>query len=152
MPNPMNYPNSELMNPTFPLGPNSELYLEQPDLPQPLVEPSTVTKSKKAKTSKKGRDKLGQEDSLPTLDNAAAASVTAAPIGNSMVDLDSETESNHDTALTLACAGGHDDLVTLLLNKGSDIGKTLVYVCRDKKTSSTQCHLQNIVIRKGSPL
>ena len=39
------------------------------------------------------------------------------------VDLDSATESNHDTALTLACAGGHEDLVTLLLGRGSDIGK-----------------------------
>ena len=43
------------------------------------------------------------------------------------VDLDSATESNHDTALTLACAGGHEDLVTLLLGRGSDIEH------RDKK-------------------
>jgi hypothetical protein len=38
------------------------------------------------------------------------------------VDLDSETESNHDTALTLACAGGHEELVKLLLERGADIG------------------------------
>ncbi|XP_055874641.1 ankyrin repeat and KH domain-containing protein 1-like isoform X1 [Biomphalaria glabrata] len=45
----------------------------------------------------------------------------------SSVDVDSQTESNHDTALTLACAGGHGELVTLLLAKGADIEH------RDKK-------------------
>lgn len=39
------------------------------------------------------------------------------------MDVDSETDSNHDTALTLACAGGHEDLVELLLSRGADIGK-----------------------------
>lgn len=43
------------------------------------------------------------------------------------MDVDSETESNHDTALTLACAGGHEELVELLLNRGADIEH------RDKK-------------------
>ncbi|XP_071107805.1 ankyrin repeat domain-containing protein 17-like isoform X5 [Haliotis cracherodii] len=43
------------------------------------------------------------------------------------VDVDAVTESNHDTALTLACAGGHAELVSLLLSKGSDIEH------RDKK-------------------
>ena len=37
--------------------------------------------------------------------------------GVPVVDLDSETDSNHDTALTLACAGGHEELVTLLLSR-----------------------------------
>ncbi len=48
-----------------------------------------------------------------------------------VVDLDSETESNHDTALTLACAGGHEELVTLLLERGADIGKRqfLAQIC-----------------------
>ena len=48
---------------------------------------------------------------------------------NSSLDVDSQTESNHDTALTLACAGGHSELVSLLLAKGADIEH------RDKKGS-----------------
>lgn len=43
------------------------------------------------------------------------------------VEVDSETESNHDTALTLACAGGHEELVDLLISRGADIEH------RDKK-------------------
>ncbi|XP_064212242.1 ankyrin repeat domain-containing protein 17 isoform X4 [Tribolium castaneum] len=43
------------------------------------------------------------------------------------LDVDSKTDSNHDTALTLACAGGHEDLVDLLINRGADIEH------RDKK-------------------
>ena len=43
------------------------------------------------------------------------------------IDIDQQTDSNHDTALTLAAAGGHDDLVELLLERSSDIEH------RDKK-------------------
>ncbi|TMS38461.1 hypothetical protein L596_005181 [Steinernema carpocapsae] len=41
--------------------------------------------------------------------------------------IDIQTESNHDTALTLACAGGYHDLVELLIRKGADVEH------RDKK-------------------
>ena len=37
------------------------------------------------------------------------------------IDVDSETDSNHDTALTLACAGGHEELVELLISRGANI-------------------------------
>ncbi|XP_055381299.1 ankyrin repeat and KH domain-containing protein mask isoform X2 [Condylostylus longicornis] len=43
------------------------------------------------------------------------------------IDVDSETDSNHDTALTLACAGGHEELVELLISRGANIEH------RDKK-------------------
>jgi ankyrin repeat domain-containing protein 17 len=58
--------------------------------------------------------------------NGAPVAAAAAPLDGytaASVDLDSETESNHDTALTLACAGGHEELVKLLLERGADIGK-----------------------------
>ena len=50
----------------------------------------------------------------------AAADMAGA---TSVVDLDTETDSNHDTALTLACAGGHEELVKLLLERGAAIGE-----------------------------
>uniref|UniRef100_A0A8C8DUD5 Ankyrin repeat and KH domain containing 1 n=1 Tax=Oryzias sinensis TaxID=183150 RepID=A0A8C8DUD5_9TELE len=49
-----------------------------------------------------------------TLDDIMAAACT-------------DTESNHDTALTLACAGGHEELVSVLLARGANIEH------RDKK-------------------
>lgn len=51
----------------------------------------------------------------------------ASPQFPPMINVDEQTDSNSDTALTLAAAGGHDELVTLLLVKGSDIEH------RDKK-------------------
>lgn len=59
-------------------------------------------------------------------DTSSPSSVSANPSYSGM-DVDSETESNHDTALTLACAGGHEELVELLLSRGADIEH------RDKK-------------------
>ena len=66
-------------------------------------------------------------------DPHAAAAAAAAGIH---VDLDSATESNHDTALTLACAGGHEDLVTLLLGRGADIGTNNYFFLVEKSFNS----------------
>lgn len=57
---------------------------------------------------------------LPTDTNAATGI-------DKTIDVDSETDSNHDTALTLACAGGHEELVELLISRNADIEH------RDKK-------------------
>ena len=43
------------------------------------------------------------------------------------IDVNCQTESNHDTALTLSCVGGHEDLIVLLLQRGANIEH------RDKK-------------------
>lgn len=58
---------------------------------------------------------------------AVAGAAPAAVVPEKIIDVDSKTDSNHDTALTLACAGGHDDLVELLLQRGANIEH------RDKK-------------------
>lgn len=44
-----------------------------------------------------------------------------------------KTESNHDTALTLACAGGHEELVSVLIARGASIEH------RDKKGKLPKC-------------
>ena len=73
---------------------------------QPVVDPASV----------------GSMQPLETYEAYTAAAASAA------VDLDSETDSNHDTALTLACAGGHEELVTLLINRGANIGKKCFFL------------------------
>ena len=65
----------------------------------------------------------------------------ASPQFPPMIDVDQQTDSNSDTALTLAAAGGHDELVTLLLVKGSDIEH------RDKK-GTYRMHEENIKVYK----
>ena len=71
--------------------------------------------------------------STPLTPNPSPASDSMS----ALIDLDAQTESNHDTALTLACAGGHAELVTYLLSKSADIEH------RDKKGMDTfLCHHQ----------
>ncbi|XP_066252742.1 ankyrin repeat domain-containing protein 17 isoform X3 [Euwallacea similis] len=81
---------------------------------------------------------IDHNSAITQYSGAAAAAAVAAnqqqrqcPGPNSIIspcmDVDSETESNHDTALTLACAGGHEELVELLISRGADIEH------RDKK-------------------
>lgn len=56
----------------------------------------------------------------------------------------SQTESNHDTALTLACAGGHEELVQTLLERGASIEH------RDKKGSPYFCWFYFMQVLWGS--
>ena len=63
----------------------------------------------------------------------------ASPQFPPMIDVDQQTDSNSDTALTLAAAGGHDELVTLLLVKGSDIEH------RDKKGRVVDSFLNRMI-------
>nr|XP_031305020.1 ankyrin repeat and KH domain-containing protein 1 isoform X11 [Camelus dromedarius] len=57
---------------------------------------------------------------------SSVASQSMPPVYPS-VDIDAHTESNHDTALTLACAGGHEELVSVLIARDAKIEH------RDKK-------------------
>lgn len=76
-----------------------------------------------------GRSRGAGALSTATDSNAPCA---APPAAYSAMDVDGETDSNHDTALTLACAGGHEELVELLLSRGADIEH------RDKKVNITE--------------
>jgi ankyrin repeat protein len=65
--------------------------------------------------------------SAPLTPNPSPSSPQISPPVYPSIELDAQTESNHDTALTLACAGGHAELVSLLLSRGAAIEH------RDKK-------------------
>lgn len=65
-------------------------------------------------TTLPGGPKLPQQMPPPALAFHPAALPLHAQVG-----LNWENENNHDTALTLACTGGHEDVVTLLLSRGA---------------------------------
>ncbi|XP_048399026.1 ankyrin repeat and KH domain-containing protein 1 isoform X10 [Stegostoma tigrinum] len=82
----------------MPSGPNSSSHTTTPPTPQPRTQtPSPV---------------VSPSSMLPLYPS---------------VEIDAQTESNHDTALTLACAGGHEELVSVLIARGANIEH------RDKK-------------------
>lgn len=71
---------------------------------------------------------------------AAAVGTNTCPYSATpLLDVDSETDSNHDTALTLACAGGHEELVELLLQRGANIGKNRVFFFSKYLQDSFSC-------------
>ncbi|CAK9297911.1 unnamed protein product [Gordionus sp. m RMFG-2023] len=67
------------------------------------------------------------------------------------IEVDAQTDSNHDTALTLACAGGPPELVELLIKRGSSIEH------RDKKgftpliisATSGQANIVQLLLNHG---
>lgn len=81
-----------------------------------------------AKKQKKKHAQIMEPESTeePISTAATPASITSQSV-TPKIDVDAQTESNHDTALTLACAGGHSELVKLLLQRGANIEH------RDKK-------------------
>lgn len=98
---------------------------------------SKATKLLMKKTEKRLKEKRFQPRSHPTGQTGFQYDQTGIPLppfpinqvinSGRTIDVDSETDSNHDTALTLACAGGHEELVELLLARGANIEH------RDKK-------------------
>lgn len=83
-------------------------------------------KEKRYLTRSNPNNKSGFSSEANTL-SLTQMSATQIVNSNKTIDVDSETDSNHDTALTLACAGGHEELVELLLARGANIEH------RDKK-------------------
>ena len=69
---------------------------------------------------------IGECSPPPLIEPIPSQSPVTPPL-TPVLNIDQATESNHDTALTIACAGGHDDLVKLLLARGANIEH------RDKK-------------------
>lgn len=63
----------------------------------------------------------------PSTPNSPSGFETPSFTPHPPVEVDAQTESNHDTALTIACAGGYDDVVQMLLEKSAAIEH------RDKK-------------------
>jgi ankyrin repeat protein len=72
--------------------------------------------------------------SVPLSPNPPASPVMTPPVYPMSIEVDAQTEANHDTALTLACAGGHAELVSLLLARGANIEH------RDKKGFTPLIH------------
>jgi ankyrin repeat protein len=72
--------------------------------------------------------------SVPLSPNPPASPVMTPPVYPMSIEVDAQTEANHDTALTLACAGGHAELVSLLLARGATIEH------RDKKGFTPLIH------------
>ncbi|NP_001191021.1 ankyrin repeat and KH domain-containing protein 1 [Xenopus tropicalis] len=73
---------------------------------------------------------IPDESSLPTPSSLSLQSTpTPQPLLSTFpsIDIDAHTESNHDTALTLGCAGGHEELVSVLITRSANIEH------RDKK-------------------
>lgn len=110
-------------------------------------------------TAKKTMDKIRRERKTiarqSSTINQTQSALNAAQTGvDKTIDVDSETDSNHDTALTLACAGGHEDLVELLIQRDANIEH------RDKKgftpliLAATAGHekVVNILLKHGAEL
>ncbi|XP_070954412.1 ankyrin repeat and KH domain-containing protein 1 isoform X13 [Macaca nemestrina] len=131
----LDYPNNVLSLPTTDvsqLTPPSQDQSQEPDRTSQENSPALLGGQKAVSTrlptgsnsSSQTTECLTPESCSQTTSNVASQSMP--PVYPS-VDIDAHTESNHDTALTLACAGGHEELVSVLIARDAKIEH------RDKK-------------------
>ncbi|XP_032106325.1 ankyrin repeat and KH domain-containing protein 1 isoform X15 [Sapajus apella] len=131
----LDYPNNVLSVPTTDvsqLTPPSQDQSQEPDRTSQENSPALSGVQKAVSTrvptasnsSSQTTECLTPESCSQTTSNVASQSMP--PVYPS-VDIDAHTESNHDTALTLACAGGHEELVSVLIARDAKIEH------RDKK-------------------
>ncbi|XP_032013981.1 ankyrin repeat and KH domain-containing protein 1 isoform X13 [Hylobates moloch] len=131
----LDYPNNVLSVPTTDvsqLPPPSQDQSQEPDKTSQENSPALLGVQKAVSTrvptgsnsSSQTTECLTPESCSQTTSNVASQSMP--PVYPS-VDIDAHTESNHDTALTLACAGGHEELVSVLIARDAKIEH------RDKK-------------------
>nr|XP_040129669.1 ankyrin repeat and KH domain-containing protein 1 isoform X10 [Ictidomys tridecemlineatus] len=131
----LDYPNNVLSVPTTDmshLNPPSQDQSQEPDRTSQENSPALLGVQKAVSSrvptglngSSQTTECLTPEPCLQTPSNMVSQSMP--PVYPS-VDIDAHTESNHDTALTLACAGGHEELVSVLIARDAKIEH------RDKK-------------------
>ncbi|XP_054345208.1 ankyrin repeat and KH domain-containing protein 1 isoform X24 [Pongo pygmaeus] len=131
----LDYPNNVLSVPTTDvsqLPPPSQDQSQEPDRTSQENSPALLGVQKAVST----RVPTGSNSSSQTTEcvTPESCSQTASNVASQLmppvypsVDIDAHTESNHDTALTLACAGGHEELVSVLIARDAKIEH------RDKK-------------------
>ena len=87
---------------------------------------SSSTSSSKSSSSSVNNNHVCSSSSSSSVvsgSNIASSNTTCSsvpsppPFFPHSIEIDGQTDSNHDTALTLACSGGHEELVTLLLSR-----------------------------------
>ncbi|XP_013368349.1 PREDICTED: ankyrin repeat and KH domain-containing protein 1 isoform X8 [Chinchilla lanigera] len=131
----LDYPNNVLSVPTTDISqltPPSQDQSQEPDRTSQEYSPALVGVQKAvssrvptgSNTSSQTTECLTPESCSQTPSNMVSLSM---PLVYPSVDIDAHTESNHDTALTLACAGGHEELVSVLIARDAKIEH------RDKK-------------------
>ncbi|XP_051019248.1 ankyrin repeat and KH domain-containing protein 1 isoform X8 [Acomys russatus] len=131
----LDYPNNVLSVPTTDvaqLTSPSQDESQEPDRTSQETSPAIVGVQKAVSTRVPvGSNNPSQTTECPTPEpcsqtQSSMVTPSVPPVYPS-VDIDAHTESNHDTALTLACAGGHEELVSVLIARDAKIEH------RDKK-------------------
>ena len=133
---PLNLQQANLNQSTAPAPPKKAKKKLGPMVPQALLPQATPLLSPQyPQSGLHTLDTITPPPSTPLTPNPSPVSPILGLPNYSSLELDAQTESNHDTALTFACAGGHSDLVSLLLSRGADIEH------RDKKGEISFIHM-----------